>query len=131
MHDCLRVSPGAKREACPREGFWNDVTNKWTIQIMATLTEAGDRPVRFEEFRRRIDGVSAKVLAAALRRLERDGMVARREYPGYPSHVEYQLTRVGAGLLPALDVFMRWMTENWPEVHRARAAFDATGRNAD
>jgi len=72
------------------------VADKWSMYIIHVLAEAG--PLRFSELRRRVDGVSQRMLTVTLRGLERDGLVSRTMYPEVPPRVEYELTPLGATL---------------------------------
>src|SRR5882724_11696222 len=78
---------------CPSRSVLDHVTSRWGVLILDALRE---RPYRFNELRRRIGGVSEKMLAQTLQTLERDGFVLRRAFPVIPPHVEYSLTGLGA-----------------------------------
>ncbi|WP_084352241.1 winged helix-turn-helix transcriptional regulator [Millisia brevis] len=81
------------------------VGGKWKPTILWLLS-TGRR--RFAELRRGMPGISEKVLAQPLSDLQRDGLVDRRQYPGYPLHVEYLLTDDGRRLEAALDAVAAW-----------------------
>ena len=81
------------------------VGTKWKPTILWRLDE-GDR--RFAELRRAVGGISEKVLAAQLRELERDGLVSRTAFEGFPLRVEYALTPMGAELNAALEAVASW-----------------------
>ena len=68
--------------------YWLEL-EKWSILIVMTLAS---HPHRFSEIKRRINGISQRMLTLCLRGLERDGLVKRTVYPVVPSHVEYELT---------------------------------------
>jgi DNA-binding HxlR family transcriptional regulator len=72
------------------------VADKWSMYVIHVLANAG--PLRFSELRRRVDGVSQRMLTVTLRGLERDGLVRRMMYPEVPPRVEYALTPLGATL---------------------------------
>ena len=72
----------------------------WTPQIIWYLSQG---PRRFTELRRDIEGVSAKVLTARLRKLAAAGVVSRHSRPTSPPTVEYALTELGAELKPAIE----------------------------
>src|SRR5262245_56754394 len=72
------------------------IGDKWTMLVITAL--ADDEAVRFSELRRRIEGVSQKMLTQTLRALERDGLVSRTVYPTVPVTVEYRLTALGQSL---------------------------------
>ena len=75
----------------------------WTPNIIWYL---GAGPRRFNELRGDVGDVSAKVLAARLRRLGADGVVERRVMPTAPPSVEYELTDLGRELLPAVEAIV-------------------------
>ena len=70
--------------------------------------------VRFNEMRRYLGGIADKTLSSNLKELERDGLVARREYPQIPPKVEYRLTPLGASLMEVLDGLCVWGTKHMP-----------------
>ncbi|ASK32889.1 transcriptional regulator (plasmid) [Alcanivorax sp. N3-2A] len=63
---------------------------------------------RYSELKKRIPGISQKMLAQQLRALEADGLVRRTVYPEVPPRVEYQLTDWGQALCPVLDGLLSW-----------------------
>jgi DNA-binding HxlR family transcriptional regulator len=72
--------------------------------------------MRFGELQRHINGVSAKVLSANLRRLEDAGLISRRVYAEVPARVEYSLTEEGiSAVAPLREVRL------WAESHYAQA----------
>jgi DNA-binding HxlR family transcriptional regulator len=81
------------------------LSSKWSVTILAELA---DGTHRFNELLRHIDGISRRMLAATLRRLEQDGLVERRVYPDVPVRVEYDLSPAGAELFAALTPLARW-----------------------
>ena len=82
----------------------------------------------FSELRRRIDGVSQRMLTVTLRGLERDGLVSRTMYPEVPPRVEYELTPLGATLRKIVRLVMEWSEAHLEEVDAARARYDAQER---
>ena len=68
--------------------------------------------VRFNEMKRYIDGISYKTLSSALKELEADKLVNRKEYPQIPPKVEYSLTERGKSLMPILDGMCEWGNKN-------------------
>ena len=81
------------------------IGSKWKPTILWRLAE-GDR--RFAQLRRAVDGISEKVLTEQLRDLERNGLVSRQAYDGFPLRVEYRLTGQGAELNDLLDPVAQW-----------------------
>jgi DNA-binding HxlR family transcriptional regulator len=110
---------------CPGREVLDHVVSKWVMLIMLALAE---RTYRYAALRRRVGGVSERMLALTLRTLEEDGFVARRDYGEVPPRVEYSLTPLGRGLAEHLDALGRWIAKNTPKVlaarekHRQRAA---------
>jgi DNA-binding HxlR family transcriptional regulator len=76
--------------------------------VVAVLRQLGGDPVRYNTLHRRLDGVSHKVLTQTLRRLQRAGIVNRRDRATTPRIVEYVLTTAGGELLENLDNLERW-----------------------
>src|SRR5215470_9066691 len=80
--------------------------------------------LRFSELRRRVEGVTQKVLTQTLRGLERDGLIDRTVYPTVPVTVEYRLTTLGHSLARAVSVIKAWAYENIEELEQARDRYD-------
>ena len=99
------------------------VADKWSMYVIHVLASAG--PLRFNEIRRRVDGVSQRMLTVTLRGLERDGLVQRSMYPEVPPRVEYALTPLGASLHSTVQALVTWTESNQDTVAAARAAYDA------
>ena len=99
----------------------DQVLDKWSLQLLDALCEG---PLRFNELRRAIPVVTQKSLTAALRRLERNGMVERIVTSTRPVAVEYRITALGRSLQELIDALLHWTTVTLPDVERARARFD-------
>jgi DNA-binding HxlR family transcriptional regulator len=99
------------------------VADKWSMYVIHVLANAG--PLRFSELRRRVDGVSQRMLTVTLRGLERDGLVRRMMYPEVPPRVEYALTPLGATLREIVGALIEWSEAHLAEVDAARARYDA------
>jgi DNA-binding HxlR family transcriptional regulator len=104
------------------------VADKWSMYVLHVLTDAG--PLRFSELRRRVDGVSQRMLTVTLRGLERDGLVRRTMYPEVPPRVEYALTPLGATLREIVRELIEWSGAHLAEVDQARAAYDSGASRA-
>ncbi len=102
------------------------IGDKWTLYIIATLK---DGPVRFNELRRRIDGISQRMLTINLRGLERDGLVKRTMFPTIPPRVDYELTEVGRTLLAPVMALVMWASGNQENIRGARVRFDGTTKD--
>jgi DNA-binding HxlR family transcriptional regulator len=98
------------------------VANKWTHLVVCALR---DGPKRFGEIRRRLEGVTQKMLTQTLRTLERDGLVTRTQYPTIPPRVDYELTELGQNVVGLLDGVIRWSEEHVLDITAARARYDA------
>jgi DNA-binding HxlR family transcriptional regulator len=84
-----------------------------------------DGPMRFNEIRRTINGISQRMLTLTLRGLERDGLVTRTVYPTIPPRVDYELTGLGRTLMVPLLAIAEWARANRPAIVEARKAFDS------
>jgi DNA-binding HxlR family transcriptional regulator len=91
--------------ACPVATTLRLVGNKWKILIIQCLLE---RPYRFNELARSIEGLSEKVLSDNLKQLERDEIIERKEFQEVPPHVEYSLSEVGESMRPIIAVMREW-----------------------
>ena len=98
------------------------VADKWSMYVIHVLASAG--PLRFNEIRRRVDGVSQRMLTVTLRGLERDGLVQRSMYPEVPPRVEYALTPLGGTLRDIVGELIDWSGRHLAEVDRARVRYD-------
>ena len=103
---------------CTSRSVFEDVTAKWASLVLLALAEGG---YRFNALRRRVDGVSEKMLSQTLQALERDGMVSREVVTAIPPRVEYDLTPLGARVAGRLRDLADVLEEAVPEVERARA----------
>ena len=90
---------------CPVAVTVGLIGNKWKLLIIRNLLE---RPWRFNELQRNLEGVSQKVLTDCLRSMEADGLVVRTVYPEVPPRVEYALSPLGRSLQPTLDAMKAW-----------------------
>lgn len=109
--------------ACPARTVLEHVTSRWGVLALGALQE---RTYRFSELRRRIDGVSEKMLAQTLQTLERDGLVLRRAYPQVPPRVEYSLTAHGREAAVLLGALVRWVQDQMPHILDARERHEAS-----
>lgn len=87
-----------------------------------------DGDARFSELRRKIEGVSQKMLTQTLRGLERDGLVRRTVYPEVPVRVEYALTEAGRTLQGPLRALQDWSIAHLTDVSSSQESFDDAGR---
>ena len=94
--------------ACPVATTVALIGSKWKLLIIRNLRQ---RPWRFNELKKDLQGVSQKVLTDSLRSLEEDGVIVRTVYPEVPPRVEYTLTELGYSLKPVLDAMWKWGEE--------------------
>ena len=92
--------------ACPLSGALRLIGGKWKIPILCALHQDG--PTRYNELRRKIQGITNTMLASSLREMEAEGLVARVQYPVMPVRVEYHLTDACTGLIPILGELAQW-----------------------
>ena len=90
---------------CPVATTVQLIGNKWKLLILRNLLE---RPWRFNELMRSLDGISQKVLTDCLRSMEKGGIVTRTVYPEVPPRVEYALSELGETMRPILDSMKSW-----------------------
>src|SRR5438045_1817419 len=93
--------------SCPSRTVVDVLANKWVLYVLDVLRHA-ERPLRFTEVRRAVEGVTQKSLTKALRALERDGLVGRRIEAAVPVRVEYRLTDLGREIGPLLGAINDW-----------------------
>ncbi|HEV2502735.1 MAG TPA: helix-turn-helix domain-containing protein [Mesorhizobium sp.] len=106
---------------CAARSFFDQVANKWSVMILTVLIE---KPTRFNEFRRRLEGITHKALTQALRRLERNGLIARKVFPTSPVSVEYSITELGRTLQVPLGAAFDWAIGHLHEIEQAQEAYD-------
>jgi DNA-binding HxlR family transcriptional regulator len=109
------------RADCASRPLLDQISGKWTMLILAVLCKT---PLRFNEIKRRLEGITQKALTQALRRLERNGLVARRVIPVSPVAVEYSVTPLGRTLQKPFAVLYDWTVEHRAEIERAQKTFD-------
>ncbi|WP_267389220.1 helix-turn-helix domain-containing protein [Sphingomonas sp. GC_Shp_3] len=98
------------------------VGDKWTVLVIIMLRE---RPYRFNELKRGIDGISQRMLTLTLRNMERDGLVTRTVTPSIPPRVDYELTEVGTSLAGPVKILGDWAFRNLKHIAISQAAYDA------
>ncbi|OQM76889.1 winged helix-turn-helix transcriptional regulator [Manganibacter manganicus] len=101
------------------------IGDKWSLLVVRRL---GDGPMRFNELRRAIGGISQKMLTTTLRTLERDGFVTRTIFATVPPRVDYELTDLGRELEIPVKGLAEWAIVNSGRINEARRRFD--GENA-
>jgi DNA-binding HxlR family transcriptional regulator len=125
MQEQLDPSPGCVGDVfnagCPSRRILELLAEKWALLLVHALATG---PARTAELRRRVGGISEKMLIQTLRRLERSGFVARRAYPKVPPRVEYALTPLGTSLSEPITTLDRWVERHLAEIDAAQRAFD-------
>ncbi len=84
------------------------IGSKWKLLILRNLRQ---RPWRFNELQRSLEGISQKVLTDSLRSMEKDGIITRTVYAEVPPRVEYALSELGETMKPILDSMEKWGNE--------------------
>ncbi|WP_409494644.1 winged helix-turn-helix transcriptional regulator [Amycolatopsis sp. cmx-11-12] len=108
------------RADCPSRPILDQIADKWSMMVMTVL----DRPRRFNDIKRRLDGVTQRVLTQTLRRLERNGMIERRVLPTSPVGVEYSLTPLGESLREPFGRLYDWTTAHADEIQNCQQSYD-------
>jgi DNA-binding HxlR family transcriptional regulator len=117
-----RMHPNICKAECPSRQVLELLAEKWAMLVVFRLRVKSHRTA---ELRREIGGVSEKMLIQTLRKLERYGLVERRDYGEVPPRVEYELTKLGWSLSLPVEQLERWVAKNIFEVIRAKERFDA------
>jgi len=118
----VRIVSQCNEECPPEVNVIDSISGKWTVMIVFALSQKSRRN---GELKRIVSGISHKVLTQTLRRLERDGVVARKVYPVVPPQVEYSLTPLGTSLVDLLSNLRVWAKERYGEVEKARTKYDS------
>jgi len=113
-------------QACPSRPTLEHITGRWGSLVLGAL---GRGPLRFNELRRRVEGISQKILAQTLQALERDGFVTRNLISTFPLRVEYSLTPLGQSIADRLADLFTQIESQMPAVLAARREYDV--READ
>ena len=98
--------PAGEYETCPVTQAVQMLGDKWTLLVVMMLAE---RPHRYNELRRRVEGISQRMLTRTLRVLEEEGIVTRTVFPTIPPGVEYGLSDRGRELLVPLAGLADWV----------------------
>lgn len=113
------LQPNVLDRSCASRQALDRIADKWTSLIVYALL---DGPLRHGELRRRVQGISQKMLTQTLRSLEGDGLVERTVIDVIPPHVEYRLTPLGHTLSDPLAAICHWAMDHVAEMQAARAA---------
>ncbi|CAI8916069.1 putative transcriptional regulator YtfH [Pseudomonas sp. IT-93MI4] len=100
---------------CPSREILSHLTSRWGVLVLIALLPG---TLRFSQLRRKIGGVSERMLAQTLQLLEGDGMVARHAYDVVPPHVEYTLTPMGMEAAVRVRELADWVETHYATVLR-------------
>lgn len=114
------------RADCPSRVILDQIADKWSMMVLEVLRE----PHRFNSIKRRLDGVTQRVLTQTLRKLERNGMVTRRVLDERVLGVEYALTPLGRSLQEPFSILFDWTVENRDMIQDYQRSYDARENQA-
>ncbi|MEN3124151.1 helix-turn-helix domain-containing protein [Janibacter sp. LM] len=109
---------------CASRELFQHVTGRWGALVLVALRD-NCTAMRFGELRRRVDGISDRMLSHTLTQLERDGVVARTVRSAIPPHVDYTLTPLGQKMSDPLSALIEIIEAELPNVLEARSAHGA------
>jgi DNA-binding HxlR family transcriptional regulator len=101
---------------CPSRTVLRHLTSTWGTLTLIALKSG---TLRFSELRRKVNGVSERMLSQTLQQLEADGLVIRRSYPVVPPHVDYTLTELGRQAADHVETLTDWIEDNLPALLRS------------
>lgn len=104
------LPPNVFDRNCPSRRLLETVSGKWSLLVIDAL---GQGPLRTGALRRRVDGISQKMLTETLRELEALNLIDRRALDSIPPHVEYRLTGLGQSLCELVCRIDRWVERNF------------------
>jgi DNA-binding HxlR family transcriptional regulator len=107
---------------CPTRRVLDRVADKWAVLVLGLLM---DEPVRFNQLRRIIEGISQKMLSQTLKSLERDGLVSRKAIATVPVTVEYAITPLGKTLAVPMEALRLWAEAHIDQVTASQRRYDA------
>ncbi|QUS59007.1 winged helix-turn-helix transcriptional regulator [Pseudovibrio brasiliensis] len=113
MSQAQQAEPDAFVATCPSRLLLVRLAEKWTMLSIVAL-ESG--PLRFGDLKRKVEGVSQKMLTQTLRNLEQDKLLTRKVYDEMPLRVEYELTALGKDLLPLIRQVKLWCEAHFDEI---------------
>lgn len=113
----MGFAPNVMAAACPSRQVLKHLSSQWGLLILVALQ---DGTLRFSALRRRIGGVSERMLAQTLQALEGDGLVLRVAHQVVPPHVDYALTPLGREAAARVADLTGWIEANLPALMDAR-----------
>jgi DNA-binding HxlR family transcriptional regulator len=121
--ELARLSEQACTDMAAIRPILDRIADKWTILILTVLCP---QPARFNEIKRRLNGITHKALADALKRLERNGLVTRTVLPTAPIGVVYTITPLGHSLRAPFEALCAWALAYGPDIEQAGSRYDQT-----
>ncbi len=97
------------KKHCPLQNFLDKFGGKWNLVILWHLTE---EKTGFNDLKKTIGPISAKVLSEKLKDLKKNKLITRKTLGGNPPHVKYSLTKKGKSLLPIIKIIHDWGEKN-------------------
>ncbi|MCP2277160.1 transcriptional regulator, HxlR family [Nocardia amikacinitolerans] len=122
IHEASGLPADVYSAKCPTRQVLDHVAGKWTVLIVDALAEG---TLRYTDLRRRIEGISQKMLTQTLRQLEADGFVTRTVHPTIPPRVDYTLTELGHSLRVPIAALRDWIETNINRIEDARRSTGA------
>ena len=126
-HQVSPPKPNPYSADCPTRMALDRIADKWTVLLLGLINQ---RPMRFNQLRQAVDGLSQKMLSQTLKALERDGLVTRTVHATIPPRVDYALTALGHSLLDPVDVLGLWARRHRAEIETARHQYDTSNSGA-
>ena len=123
----MSPKPNLYNRDCPSQSILALIGSKWSLLILCSL-RGGAR--RTHDLKRRLSGVSAKMLTQTLRELERHGIVHREDFGEVPPRVEYSLTPLGRSLAALVFDIEEWVMANYTRMTNVVRSYDSSGRAA-
>lgn len=120
--------PDISDKQCSYRRVLEVISSKWTVLVIAALAKG---TMRYGDLRRRIEGISQKMLTQTLRQLERDGLVKRQIIDTVPPSVEYELTSIGESVMLHLQQMKIWVNEYYPLIEQSRQEYDQKNALSD
>jgi DNA-binding HxlR family transcriptional regulator len=115
------VKANVYAKGCPSRLVLARIGEKWSMLALVSLAEG---PMRFGALKRKLEGVSQKMLTEKLRGMERDGLIVRRAYMEMPLRVEYELSDLGRSLVPILFSVRQWAETHVPLISAQQIEYD-------
>lgn len=107
---------------CPSRAVLKHITSRWGVLLLVALL-AGTH--RFSDLRRKVGGISEKMLAQTLQDLEGDGLVVRKSYDVVPPHVDYTLSPLGLEAAQRVEALTDWIEMSLPRIMKVRQKLEA------